>query len=145
MRWRANSASWSAPRGSGWRSNGSRRYAQNEEAAMYRTAGIAYAPRQGPFANVAELGLVLGLPPILVERALPHVTVFSGHAEINVLDARPEVLAALPGMTPDLLYGVLAQRGAGAANPDFVLGLLGPAKSGATVEGSKATRVTARI
>ena len=118
---------------------------QNDEAAMYRTAGISYAPRQGPFASVDELWLVLGLPPILVERALPHVTVFSGRPEINILDAQPEVLAALPGMTPDRLYGILAQRGAGPANAELVLGLLGPAKAAATVEGSKAIRVAARI
>ncbi|MGA2125469.1 MAG: type II secretion system protein GspK [Xanthobacteraceae bacterium] len=118
---------------------------QNDEAATYRTAGIGYAPRQGPFASVDELWLVLGLPPILVERALPHVTVFSGRPEINILDAQPEVLAALPGMTPDRLYGILAQRGAGPANAELVLGLLGPARAAATVEGSKAIRVAARI
>jgi general secretion pathway protein K len=137
-------AEYYADRIVGWRTEAPAT-GQNEEAAMYRTAGISHAPRQGPFADVAELWLVLGLPPILVERALPHVTVFSGRAEINILDAQPEVLAALPGMTPDRLYAILAQRGAGPANADLVLGLLGPAKAGATVEGSKTTRVTARI
>jgi len=138
-------AEYDADRIIGWRTEAPATGQQNEEAAMYRTAGISYAPRQGPFASVDELWLVLGLPPIMVERALPHVTVFSGRPEINILDARPEVLAALPGMTPDLLYGILAQRGAGPANAELVLGLLGPAKAAATVEGSKAIRVAARI
>lgn len=127
-----------------WRTKG-QPAGRNEEAEMYRTAGLSYGPRQGLFANVGELWLVLGLPPVLVERALPHLTVFSGRPEINVLDAQPEVLAALPGMTPERLNGVLAQQGVDPANAQIVLALLGPAQAGATVEGSKATRVTARI
>src|SRR5207253_10367553 len=89
---------------------------RNEEASAYRTAGLAYGPRQGPFAHVGELALVLGLPPFLVERALPFVTVFSGRAEINILAAAPEVVAAVPGMTPERLYALLSRRGAGQQN-----------------------------
>jgi general secretion pathway protein K len=137
-------ADYYAARIIGWRTKAPPE-GQNEEAALYSAAGTSYGPRQAPFANVGELWLVLALPPALVERALPLVTVFSGRAEINVLDAPPEVLAALPGMTPDRLYGVLAQQGAGKANGQIVLGLLGPAAGNATTEGSKAMRVTARI
>ncbi len=117
---------------------------QNNEADAYRTAGLPYPPRQAPFPNVGELWLVLGLPPVLVARALPLVTVFSGRPDINVLDAAPDVVAALPGMTPDRLFAVLNQRGAGPQNAELVLGLLGGAQ-GATAEGSKATRVTVRM
>jgi general secretion pathway protein K len=137
-------ADYYADRIVGWRTK-AQAEGRNDEPEMYRTAGMSYGPRQGPFANAGELWLVLGVPPALVERALPHLTVFSGRAEINVLEAQPEVLAALPGMTPDRLYGVLAQRGAGAANGQIVLALLGPSQASATVEGSKATRVTVRI
>jgi general secretion pathway protein K len=116
----------------------------NNEAAAYRTAGLSYGPRQGPFPDVGELWLVLGLPPALVERALPFVTVFSGRPDIDVLDAAPEVVAALPGMTPDRLYGILGQRGPGAANAQIVQGLLGSSQ-GASTQGGKAMRVTVRI
>ncbi len=118
---------------------------QNNEVAMYRSAGLAYQPREGFFPNVAELWLVLGLPPALVERAMAFVTVFSGRAEINVLDAPPEVIAALPGMTPERLHAVLSQRGEGARNAQLVLSLLGPSQAGATTEGSKAMRVAMQI
>jgi general secretion pathway protein N len=37
------------------------------------------------------------------ESALPYVTFYSGRAEINVLDAAPTVVAALPGMNPSRL------------------------------------------
>jgi general secretion pathway protein K len=141
---RYDDAEYCAERIIGWRSKGEPE-GQNNEAAAYRTAGLNYAPRQAPFANVGELWLVLGLPPALVERALPFVTVFSGMPSINVLDARPEVVASLPGMSAELLYTVLSQRGTGPQNAQFVLGLLGPAQGGATADGSKAIRVTVRI
>jgi general secretion pathway protein K len=104
---------------------------RDEEASLYRSSGLTYFPRGAPFEHVGELGLVLGLPPALVERALPHVTVFSGLDRINARDAAPEVLAAIPGMTPDTFTG--AGRAASGAQA-FV-----------TAEGSPAARVTARI
>jgi general secretion pathway protein K len=137
-------AEYYADRIVGWRSK-TGNPDQNDEAAAYRTAGLSYAPRQAPFANVGELWLVLSLPPALVERALPFVTVFSGLPTVNVLDARPEVVAALPGMSAELLYAVLSQRGTGPQNAEFVLSLLGPAQGGATADGSKAIRVTVGI
>jgi general secretion pathway protein K len=127
----------------GWRQKGDVER-QNNEAAAYRTAGLSYGPRQGPFSDAGELWLVLGLPPALVERALPFVTVFSGRAEVDVVDAAPEVIAALPGMTPDRLNGILGQRGPGAANAQIVQGLIGSAQDAST-QGGKAMRVTVRI
>jgi general secretion pathway protein K len=116
----------------------------NQEAPAYRTAGLSYGPRQGPFAHVGELALVLGLPPFLVERALPFVTVFSGRAEINVLAAAPEVVAAVPGMTPDRLYAVLSQVGTGPQNAQLLQNSAGN-QSGITIEAGKTARVAARI
>ena len=82
----------------------------DNEASAYRTAGLRYGPRHAPFPHTGELSLVLGLPQVLVGRALPFVTVYSGQAQINIFDAAPEVVAALPGMTPGRLQAVLAQR-----------------------------------
>jgi len=112
----------------------------NEEASAYRTAGLAYGPRQAPFAHVGELALVFGLPSFLVERALPLVTVFSGRAEINILAAPPEVVAAVPGMTPDRLYAVLSQIGRGAQNAQFLKAFVGE-QPGITLDAGKAARV----
>jgi general secretion pathway protein K len=127
----------------GWRQKGDVE-GPNHEAAAYRTAGLSYGPRQGPFSDAGELWLVLGLPPALVERALPFLTVFSGRAEVDVVDAAPEVIAALPGMTPDRLNGILGQRGPGPANAQIVQGLIGSAQDAST-QGGKAMRVTVRI
>jgi general secretion pathway protein K len=117
----------------------------DDEPSAYRSAGLSYGPRQAPFAHVGELGLVLGFPPALVERAMPFVTVFSGRGEVNVLDAAPEVVAAIPGMTPDRLYAVLSQRGTGPQNAQFVQRLIGQGQPGVTTEASKAIRVAVRI
>jgi general secretion pathway protein K len=65
----------------------------NDEEALYGAVG--YAPRQALFIHANELALVLRLPPVLVDRALPFVTVFNGSAGIDRAIAAPEVVAAL--------------------------------------------------
>jgi general secretion pathway protein K len=82
----------------------------NQEATAYRVAGISYNPKQAPFQHVGELWLVLGIPPVLVARALPFVTVYSGKSDIDTENAAPEVVASLPNMTPERLGNVLQQR-----------------------------------
>jgi general secretion pathway protein K len=109
------------------------------ENSFYRTSGIAYIPRHAPFPQVEELWLVKGIPPLVIERMLPFVTVFSNLATINILDAAPQVLAALPGMTPENLQAFLTQRGDPTIRPDSLLGMAG---GGAALAPSNAYRVT---
>jgi general secretion pathway protein K len=140
-----NDAEQYADRIVGWRTTPSSGSPDNE-ASLYRAAGLSYDPRGAPFAHVGELWLVLGLPPALIERAVPYVTVFSGREDINVLDAAPEVIAALSGMTPERLNAFLGERTTMArGSGPSALAQLGPARKGATTEGSKATRVTVHI
>ena len=115
-----------------------------EESSYYRAAGLIYSPRGAPFQHVAELGLVLGIPEAMVERAIPFVTVYSAQAGINPMDAAPQVLAALPGMDPSRLNAVLSERAAGRRNAPRVQAMLGAAQVLAGAQGSKAFRVTAR-
>jgi general secretion pathway protein K len=75
--------------------------ATNDEEALYHAAGLSYSPRQALFAHVSELALVVGLPPALVDRALPFVTVFNGTSGVDPEIAAPEVLAALPDKGSD--------------------------------------------
>jgi general secretion pathway protein K len=115
----------------------------DSEELLYRTAGKNYAPRHGPFQHVNELGLVLGLTSDVVDRALPYLTVYSGQPEINVLDAAPEVLAALPGVAPGRIEILLAQRE--GAPQDILNAQLGPAAQYVTAQASKANRVTVDV
>jgi general secretion pathway protein K len=102
-------------------------------------------PRQAPFAHVNELGLVLSLPPALVERALPFVTVFSGAPGVDVLNAAPEVIAALPGMTPLVLKQFLNDRGSLPSDTTAIEAALGGAKGNAIVLKSQAYRLRVRV
>jgi general secretion pathway protein K len=116
-----------------------------KETTDYRNAGRGYDPRLAPFVNVQELWLLLGLPPALVERALGFVTVFSGLPTVNVMDAAPEIVAALPGMTPERLDAILAQRAVHPVDANRVLQMLGPAQASATALGGNATRVKVQV
>jgi general secretion pathway protein K len=113
------------------------------ETVSYRTAGIAYAPRHAPFPQAEELWLVRGIPPPVVERMLPFVTAFSGLPSINIIDAAPQVVAALPNMTPERLQEVLAQRGDPRLDPRSVVALAG--SEGATLAASRSYRMTINI
>jgi general secretion pathway protein K len=129
----------------GWRSKASDGDG-SKEAALYQTAGRTYSPRQAPFAHVNELALVLGMTPALVERVLPYLTVFSGTGSVDVMVAPPEVIAALPGMTPLKLKQFLGDRGSLVNDAAALSAALGSANGGpnggrATQEKSKAYRI----
>jgi general secretion pathway protein K len=115
----------------------------DSETFLYGTAGKSYGPRHGPFQHVNELGLVLGLTPDVLDRALPYLTVYSGQPEVNVLNAAPEVLAALPGLAPGRIEILLAQRD--GAPRDILNAQLGPAAQYVTAQSSKANRVTVDV
>lgn len=119
--------------------------AADSEEALYRAAGLPYPPRRAPFNHIEELSLVAGLPPDLVARAAPFVTVFSARRDVNVLDAAPEVIAALPDMTPARLNAFLDAREAGSPDPQFLARALGDKQEGATTQGSDAYRVRMRL
>ncbi|MGA8977368.1 MAG: type II secretion system protein GspK, partial [Pseudolabrys sp.] len=71
--------------------------------------------------------------------------VYSGRPDINVFDAPPELIAALPDMTPARLATFLNQRDTVSRDKDSLSRLLGPDQPGATAEGSNAFRVKINI
>ncbi|CCE06485.1 putative general secretory pathway protein K precursor [Bradyrhizobium sp. STM 3843] len=129
----------------GWRTRAAPGSAAGGEDALYRAAGRSYGPRQAPFAHINELALVLGLPPALVERALPFVTVFSGSAGVDVINAKPEVIAALPGMTPLILKQFLADRDNLGNDPQAIARALGEAKASASQDKCDVYRILIRL
>jgi general secretion pathway protein K len=128
----------------GWRTP-PKASAANGEDALYLSSGLTYSPRQAPFAHVNELSLVLGVTPAIIERALPYVTVFSKSADVDVLLAPPEVIAALPGMTAELLDNFLKRRPSLPRDQKAVAAALGPVKAGATLPEPKAFRIVTTI
>jgi general secretion pathway protein K len=117
----------------------------NAEEALYGASGLTYSPRQSPFAHVNELSLVLGVPPALVDRVLPFVTVFSGAPNVDVLIAPPEVIAALPGMTPAVLNDFLKQRSVLPRDQSAIAAALGPAQANAAIPKGKSFRILAAL
>jgi general secretion pathway protein K len=118
----------------------------NPENSLYRSAGLSYTPRHGPFVHVEELWLVYGIPQAFVQRALPLVTVFSGEGQIDALAAAPEVIAALPGVTPEILQAVLLARNAGGLDQASLRQLIGnSADALAAASGGKTFRVGVRV
>jgi general secretion pathway protein K len=115
----------------------------NPEDSYYRTLGASYLPRHAPFPHSDELWLVRGIPPAVVDRVLPFVTVFSNMRTVNVLDAAPQVIAALPDMTPQTLQRLLRDRADPNVDPRSLVGLAG--STNATTEGSKAYRLTIAV
>jgi general secretion pathway protein K len=137
----ANAASY-ADRILAWRS-ATEAGDDDPENSFYRTMGSAYVPRHAPFPAAEELWLVRGIPPLVVEKMLPFVTVFSNLASVNILDAAPQVVAALPGITPENLQAVLSQRGDPALDPRSLLAIAGG--EGATLAGANAYRITVGV
>ena len=132
----------------GWRSPPPQGNSGPNEAANYRAAGMMYGPRGGPFQHAGELALVLGIPELMTTRALPYLTVYSGQPQVDIFNAAPQVLAALPGMDPQRLQAILVQRASAPQNErtaQVLLAMLGPGQTFASTQGSKSLRVTARI
>jgi general secretion pathway protein K len=128
-----------------WRTHAAPNSAGNEDE-LYRAGGKSYSPRHAPFAHVNELALVLGTTHALVERALPFVTVFNGGAGVDVLTAPPEVIAALPGMTPLILKDFLNTRATLPNDPAAIATALGTAGTkAAATQKSKAYRILIRL
>ena len=117
--------------------------ATSSEAALYQQGGQGYGPRNGAFQDTTELGLVVGLPPALVDRVLPYITVYSGQPEVNVLAAPSQVLAALPGLTPERLQLLLSIRA--NAPQDIMRAQLGMTQSYITLNSSRADRVSVEV
>ena len=139
-------ADWNADRIIGWR-EAPKRGNGNEgaEEQLYRSANVTYLPPQAPFDHLSELWLVHGLSPALITRAMPFVTIYSGDQQINVFDAPPEVVAALPGMSPARLNAFLNKRETVPHDADGLALALGSDQPGATADAGKTMRIRVQI
>jgi general secretion pathway protein K len=86
-----------------WRDVDDLRRLNGAEAEDYRQAGKDFGPRNRPFDAVEELRAVLGMSPELYQRVAPWVTVYTRQAGIDPRASPPELLLALPGISPEVL------------------------------------------
>lgn len=104
-----------------WRNPVSLQGESDSQRAAYLAAGRDYGPRNGPFASVEELQMVLGMTPALYRLVTPAVTIWAGNASPDPNTAPPLALAAIPGMTPQQQNVVQAARLKNANDPSLVL------------------------
>jgi general secretion pathway protein K len=89
--------------------------------AAYAADGRDYGPRNGPFASVEELQMVLGMTPAIYARVAPVITIWSGNPQPNPNVAPPLALMSIPGMTPAQMQTLQATRLRNASDPSLVL------------------------
>jgi general secretion pathway protein K len=93
-----------------WRDADWSRRPAGAEDAEYRRAGLAYLPRNGPFPQVDELRLVLGIDDAMFNRAAASLTVHSNRPRIDPWAAPRDVLLAVPGIKVEEVDAFLAAR-----------------------------------
>jgi general secretion pathway protein K len=89
--------------------------------AEYTAAGRDYGPRNGPFASIEEVQMVLGMTPAVYRTIAPVLTIWSGNASPDPNTAPPLALQAIPGMTPEQLATIRAARQKNANDASLVL------------------------
>ena len=101
-----------------WRSFAISQQQGAQRTAAYTAAGRDYGPRNGPFASVEELQMVLGMDPGLYETIAPDVTIWSGRSSPDATTAPLLALASLPSMDLQHAAAAIATRSAATAgNP----------------------------
>ena len=127
-----------------WRDGDSLRRLHGAEDADYRLAGLNYEAKDAEFDSVDELQRVLDMQPEVFELVRGGFTIQTHAPDINPMVAAPLVLAAIPGMTEELVSEYIeareASRTEGLPAPAFPLG----GSPYITFENGPAYRVDAR-
>lgn len=83
---------------------------QGGEKDDYRSAGLAYGPRNAPFETVQELQQVLGMDYATFARIEPAVTIYSGRGLPSAAYAPLQALLAMDGMTIEYANQIIERR-----------------------------------
>lgn len=81
-----------------WRSPANSKDDAKALLAAYKRAGLAYAPVPQQFSDMSELADVMGMPPALLAKAVPHMSLFqSGDPDPSIADPVVRQALALSG------------------------------------------------
>ncbi|MCC7049385.1 MAG: general secretion pathway protein GspK [Alphaproteobacteria bacterium] len=100
-----------------WRDSDDDRRLHGAEKQDYRAVGLPYVPRNGPFETVVELEQVLGVSPVVAQRVLPMLTVFSRRAMVDPAVAPDELWRLLPEVAAGIAGGSSATQSPTGARP----------------------------
>jgi general secretion pathway protein K len=98
-----------------WRDADNLRSPEGAEDDDYRRAGYPYGAKDQDFGSVSELLLVKGVTIDDYNRLSPYLTTQSGRSAVDVAYADAVVLRAIPGVTEDMVQGILQAREARVA------------------------------
>ncbi len=113
------------------------------ESAAYADAGRKYRPTNGEFRTVDDLRWVLGVKVADVIALKRYLTVANPAGTIDLYDAPPEVLQAIPGLTPATVARMLKIRTKrNDETKEQLMSLVGEAQNLVTAEPPVAYRVT---
>ena len=99
-----------------WTDNDNLRRLNGAEDEYYLSLQVPYRAKNAPFDTLEELLLVKGVTPDILfgnkeKRGLIYyLTIYGTSSKININAAPKEVLAALPGLTDDVLRRIIDQR-----------------------------------
>jgi len=96
-----------------WRRPGDAASPNGAKKPQYEAAGLAYGPRNGPFATVEEARMVLGMDAATWAAVAPALTIWSGRERPNTEHAQPLALAAIPGLGDAGAAAILSTRSQG--------------------------------
>jgi general secretion pathway protein K len=115
-----------------WRDQDELHRLSGAESDYYMSLPNPYKAKNGKFDTLEELLLVKGVTPAMLygdgkrKGIIDFLTVYSNTNAININAAPKEVLAAIPGMSPEKVDYVLAQRAAtGIQNIQDIAALVG--------------------
>jgi general secretion pathway protein K len=112
------------------------------EADDYASAGLGYGPRNGPFASVGELRLLLGLSEQDFLRLEPHLTVYNPNGLIDPFSASRTVLLAVPDLSQADVDKLAKAYGAPQAERESIFSTLGAGAEWLMIDASGVYRVT---
>lgn len=113
------------------------------EAGAYEADGRTYRPANAEFRSVDDLRWVLGVKVADVVALKPYLTVANPAGTIDLWDAAPEVLGAIPGLTPPTVARILKLRANRTDKvKDQLMTLVGEAQALVTTEPPVAYRVS---
>lgn len=94
-----------------WRDSDEEALAEGAERQGYGAAGLPYGPRNAAFRSVADLRYVIGVSEADALALSEWMTVFNPDGRLDVFAAPEALIAALPGVTVDMVDQVRAARG----------------------------------
>lgn len=113
-----------------WKEPDNMRRANGAGDEYYLSLPDPYKPRHASFKTLDELLMVRGMTAdILYGNAgrkgiMPYITIYSQSEKINIMTAPCEVLAALPGLGPDMADKIISMRNSGSGEGKAGPGIL---------------------